>query len=51
VEKRLKERFPDCEISPFDSRLRNVIETESENKDRFTAWAKEMDAVIAAVGD
>ena len=51
VEKKLKERFPDCETSLFDSTLPNVTETETENKDRFTAWAKEADAVIAAVGD
>jgi len=51
VERRLKERFPDCETSLFDSTLPNVTETETENKDRFTAWAKETDAVIAAVGD
>jgi len=51
VERRLKERFPDIEISLFDSRLPNVDETETENKEKFTAWAKEMDAVIAAVGD
>ena len=51
VERRLKERFPDCETSLFDSTLPNVTEIETENKDRFTAWAKDMDAVIAAVGD
>ncbi len=51
VEKRLKERFPDSETSLFDSRLPNVTETETENKDKFAAWAKEMDAVVAAVGD
>jgi hypothetical protein len=51
VEKRLKERFPDCETNLFDSTLPNVTETETENKDRFSAWAKDMDAVIAAVGD
>lgn len=51
IEKRLKEKYPDCEISLFDSRLPNVTETETVNKEKFTAWAKEMDAVIAAVGD
>ncbi|KPL14089.1 MAG: hypothetical protein AMS26_12005 [Bacteroides sp. SM23_62] len=51
VERRLKERFPDIETSLFDSRLPNVTETETVNKEKFTAWAKEMDAVIAAVGD
>ena len=51
VEKKLKERFPDCETSLFDSRLPNVTETETVNKEKFTAWAKDMDAVIGAVGD
>ena len=51
VEKRLKERFPDCETSLFDSTLPNVTETETENLQKFTAWAKDADAVIAAVGD
>jgi hypothetical protein len=51
IEKSLKEKYPDCEISLFDSRLPNVTETETANKEKFTAWAKEMDAVIAAVGD
>ncbi len=51
VEKKLKEAYPDSEISLFDSRLPNVIETETANKEKFAAWAKEMDAVIAAVAD
>ena len=51
VEKRLKERFPDCETSLFDSTLPNVTETETENREKFTKWAEETDAVIAAVGD
>lgn len=51
VEKRVKERFPDIETSLFDSSLPNVTETETVNKEKFTAWAKEMDAVVGAVGD
>jgi hypothetical protein len=51
VEKRLKERFPDCDTSIFYSPLINRMDIETENKDRFAAWAKEMDAVISAVGD
>ena len=51
VEKRLKEKFPGCETVLFDSREPNVTETETKNKGKFTAWAKEMDAVIAMVGD
>lgn len=51
VEKRLKERYPDVETILFDSTLPNVTETETVNKEKFTAWAKGVDAVIAAVGD
>ncbi len=51
VERRLKERYPDIETSLFDSSLPNVNEMETVNREKFTAWAKEMDAVIAAVGD
>lgn len=51
VEKRLKGMFPDCETSFFDSRGANVVETETENREQFIAWAKGVDAVILAVGD
>ncbi len=51
VEKRLKERYPDVETILFDSTLPNVTEAETVNKEKFTAWAKGVDAVIAAVGD
>jgi hypothetical protein len=51
VEKRLKERYPNTETILFDSRGNNVLETETENKERFEAWAKGVDAVVGAVGD
>jgi hypothetical protein len=51
VEKRLKTMYPDCETSFFDSRGANVVETETKNREQFTAWAKKVDAVILAVGD
>ena len=50
VEKRLKERFPDCETSYFDAPAQNVL-MQPENQKKFAAWAKEMDAAITAVGD
>jgi len=31
--------------------LPNVTETETVNKEKFTAWAKDMNAVVAVVGD
>jgi len=51
VEKRLKERFPGIETSLFDSRGNNVLETETENREKFESWAKGVDAVVGAVGD
>lgn len=51
VDKRLKERYPGIETSLFDSRGNNVLETETENKEKFEAWAKGVDAVVGAVGD
>lgn len=51
VEKKLKEHFPGCETSFYQLSLTNALETETNGKDKFTAWAKDVDAVIAAVGD
>ena len=51
VEKRLKERFPKIETNIFHSTLPNVDETETVNKERFEAWAKGVDAVVAVVWD
>ena len=51
VEKRLKGMYPDITTVLFDSRAPNVTETETNNKAKFEAWAKEVDAVIAMVGD
>ena len=49
--KRLKAMYPDCEISFYDSRGANVVETETKNREQFIAWAKLVDAVVLAVGD
>ena len=51
VEKQLKQKFSTSQFTLFDSRSPNVTETETQNKEKFTAWAKEMDAVVAMVGD
>ena len=51
IEKRLKAQYPDIQTSTFDSRLPNVTETETVNKEKFTAWAKEMNGVVAVVAD
>jgi hypothetical protein len=51
VEKKLKAKFPTIQTSLFHSTLPNVTETETVNKEKFTAWAKSIDAVVAMVGD
>jgi hypothetical protein len=51
IEKRLGSMYPDVQTSLFDSRSPNVNEIETKNKDKFTAWVKGVDAVIAVVGD
>jgi len=51
VEKRLKAMYPDIQTSLFDSRAWNVVETETKNREKFTAWIKDVDAVVLMVGD
>lgn len=51
LEKRLKAMYPESEIRLFFSPEWNVLETETKNKDKFAAWAKESAAVILLVGD
>jgi hypothetical protein len=51
LEKRLRAMYPASAISFFYSLDWNVLETETKNRDKFTAWAKGVDAVILLVGD
>ena len=51
LEKKLKAAFPTSEISFFHSPEWNVSEIETKDKDKFTAWAKGVSAVILLVGD
>ena len=51
LEKRLKSMYPGSEIRFFYSPDWNVVETETRNREKFTAWASESDAVILLVGD
>ena len=51
LEKRLKSMYPGSEIRFFYSPDWNVVETETRNREKFTAWANESDAVILLVGD
>jgi hypothetical protein len=51
IEKRLRAMYPDVQIIKFHSTQANVNEIETKNKEKFTAWAKGLDAAIAVVGD
>ena len=51
IDKRLKAMYPDVETIMYRSYGANVNEIETENKEKFTAWAKGLDAAIAVVGD
>ena len=51
IDKWLKDIFPDIDTILFHSIEPNVNEIETKNRDKFIAWAKSVDAVIAVVGD
>jgi hypothetical protein len=51
VERELQKRYPAARFSWFESDAANVLETETENKDKFEEWAKGIDAAVSAVGD
>jgi len=50
VEKKFKERYPTLEFSPF-ALMPNAGILETEDKDRFEEWIKEVDGVVFAFGD
>ncbi len=51
IQRRLGAMYPDVQIIIFHSTTPNVNEIETKNKEKFTAWAKGVDAVIGVVGD
>jgi len=51
LQKRLGAMFPDAQINSYHSTDWNVVEADTRNKDKFTAWVKAQDAVILLVGD
>ena len=51
VERRLNERFPDAEFDLYHSTAPNVDESVEKDKEKFEAWAKSVDAVVADVAD
>jgi hypothetical protein len=51
IMRRLGSMYPDAQTIVFHSTQPNVNEIETKNKEKFTAWAKGIDAAIAVVGD
>jgi hypothetical protein len=51
IQKRLGAMYPNVQTVVFHSTQPNVNEIETKNKEKFTAWAKGIDAAIAVVGD
>ena len=51
IDRRLKAMYPDVQTIIYHSVGANVNEIETKNKEKFTAWAKGLDAAIAVVGD
>jgi hypothetical protein len=49
--KRLNAMYPDSETSLFHSSEWNVTEIETEDRDKFIAWVRGVDAVVLVVGD
>ncbi len=51
TESLIKEKFPTVKISKFFGRSFSVSSLEKDREGEFNDWLKEVDAVIAAVGD
>ena len=51
VQKKLKERFTNCEFSWYSDMRMGTSLIESPSKAEFEDWIKGVDAVIGAVGD
>jgi hypothetical protein len=51
-EKKLKDRFPTCETRWYIGEGSwAVLQTETQNREKYKAWVNGVDAVVAAVGD
>jgi hypothetical protein len=51
LQDRIKETYPDAEVSIYHSDKWNVIEIETEKKDAFKKWVDSNDAFVLLVGD
>ena len=51
LQRRLESMYPDSTVSLYHSTRWNVTEVETDNREKFTEWAKGVDAAILVVGD
>ena len=51
VQKRLGGMYTDASFSTYHSTLPNVNEAETKYQDKFIAWVKSVDTIVAVVGD
>jgi hypothetical protein len=51
VEKQLKAKYPNAEVSFYHSTEWNVNVIETKDREKFAAWVKAQDALIATIGD
>jgi len=51
LQKKLESKYPDSTVTLYHSTRWNVTEVETDNREKFTEWAKGMDAAILVVGD
>ena len=51
VQTKLQAMYPGADVSFYHSDQWNVTEAETVNKEKFTQWAKGVDAVVLSVGD
>ena len=51
IERKLKERYPSIKLSWYEESTMNTPEIESDYKEKFEGWLKEVDGVILTYGD
>ena len=51
LQKKLESKYPDSTVTLYHSTRWNVTEVETDNREKFTEWAKGVDAAILVVGD
>ena len=51
IDGRLKAMYPDIQTTMYRNVGANTSEMETNNREKFAAWVKGLDAVIAVVGD